>query len=128
MQIYTYRINKKQDFYHVWNLVKNSIFVSINKKIRAMFKTNEYFDGKVKSIAFETAEGPATIGVMAAGEYEFGTSTIEFMTVTSGVMTVQLPGESEWKDYKEFETFRVEKDQKFKVKVNGDTSYRCLYK
>ena len=128
MQIYTYRINKKQDFYHVWNLVKNSIFVSINKKIRAMFKTNEYFDGKVKSIAFETTEGPATIGVMAAGEYEFGTATIEFMTVTSGVMTVQLPGETEWKDYKEFETFRVEKDQKFKVKLTGDTSYRCLYK
>jgi hypothetical protein len=93
-----------------------------------MFNTNEYFDGKVKSIAFETSEGDATIGVMAAGEYEFGTSTVEFMTVTSGVMTVQQPDETEWKDYKEFETFRVEKDVKFKVKVNGDTSYRCLYK
>ena len=93
-----------------------------------MFKTNEYFEGKVKSIAFETAEGNATIGVMAAGEYEFGTSTIEFMTVTSGIMTVQQPGETEWKDYKEFETFRVEKDVKFKVKLKGDTSYRCLYK
>lgn len=93
-----------------------------------MFNTNEYFDGKVKSIAFETSEGAATIGVMAAGEYEFGTSTVEFMTVTSGVMTVQQPGETEWKDYKEFDTFRVEKDVKFKVKVTGDTSYRCLYK
>ena len=28
-----------------------------------MFKVNEYFDGTVKSIAFGTAEGPATIGV-----------------------------------------------------------------
>lgn len=93
-----------------------------------MFKTNEYFDGKVKSIAFETVEGPATIGVMAAGEYEFGTATIEYMTVTSGVMTVQLPDENDWKEYKEFETFIVEKDKKFKVKVTGDTSYRCLYK
>ena len=27
-----------------------------------MFKVNEYFDGTVKSIAFGTAEGPATIG------------------------------------------------------------------
>ncbi len=93
-----------------------------------MFKTNEYFDGKVKSIAFETLEGPATIGVMAKGEYEFGTSSIEFMTVTSGVMFVQQPEETNWKEYKEFETFRVEKDVKFKVKVEGDTSYRCLYK
>lgn len=93
-----------------------------------MFKTNEYFEGKVKSIAFETAEGPATIGAMAKGEYEFGTSTVEYMTVTSGTMTVKLPGSDEWKTYKEFETFMVEKDTKFQVKVDEDTSYRCLYK
>ena len=93
-----------------------------------MFKTNEYFEGKVKSIAYESPEGNATIGVMAEGEYEFGTSTVEYMTVTSGVMDVMLPGESEWKSYKEFETFIVDKDVKFKVKVKGDTSYRCLYK
>jgi purine/pyrimidine-nucleoside phosphorylase len=93
-----------------------------------MFKTNEYFDGKVKSIAFETAEGPATVGVMAAGEYEFGTSTVEHMTVTSGAMEVMPPGETEWKTYKAFETFIVPKDVKFKVKMQTDTSYRCLYK
>ena len=93
-----------------------------------MFKTNEYFDGKVKSIAFETAEGPATVGVMAKGEYVFGTSTVEYMTVTSGKMDVKLPGDTQWKTYKEFETFIVPKDVKFNVKVDGDTSYRCLYK
>ena len=93
-----------------------------------MFKTNEYFDGKVKSIAFESNEGTATIGVMASGEYEFGTTTIEHMTVTSGEIAVQLPGEDIWKTYKAFETFIVEKDIKFKVKVSIDTSYRCLYK
>lgn len=92
-----------------------------------MFKTNEYFDGKVKSIAFETADGPATIGVMAAGEYVFGTGTIEHMTVTSGEMDVQQPNETKWKTYKAFETFIVAKDVKFKVKVSTDTSYRCLY-
>lgn len=93
-----------------------------------MFKTNEYFDGKVISIAFETVDCPATIGVMAKGEYVFGTSTIEHMTVTSGKMDVKLPGETEWKTYKEFETFIVPKDVKFDVKVGSDTSYRCLYK
>ncbi len=98
------------------------------KDYNKMFKTNEYFEGKVMSIAVETAEGPATIGAMKAGEYEFGTSSVEFMTVTSGVMAVQQPGENEWKDYNEFETFRVEKDVKFKVKMAGDTTYRCLYK
>ena len=92
-----------------------------------MFKTNEYFDGKVKSIAFTTDKGTATIGVMAAGEYEFGTSTVEHMTVTSGEMEVQLPGHTDWNIYKPFETFVVDKDVKFKVRLKGDTSYRCLY-
>jgi len=93
-----------------------------------MFKVNEYFNGKVKSIAFDSTEGPATIGVMAAGEYEFGTSTIEHMTVTSGEMQVMLPGETDWKTYKPFETFIVAKNVKFKVKLTSDTSYRCFYK
>ncbi len=93
-----------------------------------MFKVNEYFDGNVKSIAFENEEGHATIGVMAPGDYEFGTSTVEYMTVISGVLTVQLPGASVWKDYKEGETFIVEKDTTFKLKVREQTAYRCIYK
>ena len=93
-----------------------------------MFKTNEYFDGNVKSIAFEMPDGPATIGVMAAGEYNFGTSSIEFMTVTSGILQVMLPGETEWKAYKPFETFRVDKGVTFKVKTDKDTTYLCLYR
>lgn len=93
-----------------------------------MFKTNEYFDGKVKSIAFETPEGPATLGVMAAGEYEFGTSTVEHMTVISGEMEVKLPGETEWKSYQPFETFIVPSGVKFGVRMKRDTAYRCLYR
>lgn len=93
-----------------------------------MFKTNEYFDGKVKSMAFETTQGPATVGVMAKGEYQFGTTTIEHMTVISGEMQVQLPNENQWFSYKPFETFIVPKDVTFKVKVMDNTAYRCLYK
>ena len=93
-----------------------------------MFKVNEYFDGKVKSLAFKNEEGPVTAGVMAPGEYEFGTSSVEYMTVVSGELVVQLPGESEWKSYKPFETFIVEADQTFKVKVNVETAYKCVYK
>lgn len=93
-----------------------------------MFKTNEYFDGKVKSIAFQTLDGPATIGVMAQGEYEFGTSTLEIMTVTSGKLTVQLPDEDIWHEFHAGDSFVVEKDKKFKLKVEADASYLCLYK
>jgi len=93
-----------------------------------MFKTNEYFEGKVKSIAFNTPECPATLGVMAPGEYEFGTSSTEYMTVVSGLLRVLLPGESEWKNFKPFETFVVPKDSKFKLDINEESAYLCLYK
>jgi uncharacterized protein YaiE (UPF0345 family) len=93
-----------------------------------MFKTNEYFEGKVKSIAFNTSECPATIGVMAKGEYEFGTSTIEYMTVTSGKLIVKLLESSDWKEFNLGDTFIVPKDQKFQLKVPEDSSYLCLYK
>ena len=93
-----------------------------------MFNVNEYFDGKVKSLAFENNAGAQTIGVMAPGEYEFGTSTIEIMTVVSGILTVQLPGTTEWKSYIPGDSFEVEKDVKFKVKIEEPSSYLCLYK
>jgi uncharacterized protein YaiE (UPF0345 family) len=61
-----------------------------------MFKTNQYFDGKVVSIGLDSAEGTATVGVMQAGEYEFGTSSLEIMTVISGerlksLVTIRSP-------------------------------------
>ncbi|HBE88957.1 MAG TPA: hypothetical protein DDW67_07445 [Elusimicrobia bacterium] len=92
-----------------------------------MFKTNEYFGGKVTSIAFAAPEGPATVGVMAPGEYEFGTAKKEIMTVVSGKMTVKLPGETEWKDHSRGEMFTVAPNSKFQVKVAGDAAYLCLY-
>ena len=93
-----------------------------------MFKVNEYFNGNVKSLAFQTSDGPATIGVMAKGEYEFGTSGKEIMTVITGSLTVKLPGKSEWTKFKTNDSFIVEANQKFQLKVEEDTSYLCLYK
>ncbi|MBK8805208.1 MAG: pyrimidine/purine nucleoside phosphorylase [Bacteroidales bacterium] len=92
-----------------------------------MLKVNEYFNGTVKSIALANAEGTATVGVMEAGEYEFGTSTKEYMTVISGSITTLLPGEKEWKTFKKGETFIVEKNEKFKVKMTEQTAYYCKY-
>ncbi|MFC1733391.1 pyrimidine/purine nucleoside phosphorylase [candidate division KSB1 bacterium] len=93
-----------------------------------MFKVNEYFDGKVKSIAFQSKDGSATIGVMAAGEYEFGTSTLEIIKIISGKMSVKLPGSSNWKEFLPDDVFTVEKDKKFQLKLHEDTSYLCIYK
>jgi uncharacterized protein YaiE (UPF0345 family) len=92
-----------------------------------VLKVNEYFDGQVKSISFESPTLPASVGVMAPGEYEFGTSQKETMTVVSGELVVRLPGESEWRSYGSGKSFIVEADQKFQLKVAGDTAYLCTY-
>jgi uncharacterized protein YaiE (UPF0345 family) len=92
-----------------------------------MFKINEYFDGSVASIAFQTETLPATVGVMAKGDYEFGTSQREYMTVVSGSLTAILPGETEAKTYEAGETFIVEANQRFKVSANVESAYLCRY-
>ena len=93
-----------------------------------MFKVNEYFGGDVASIAFATAEGPATVGVMAVGEYEFGTSQLEIMSVVSGALTVRLPGQDEWETYSAGTQFTVAADSKFQVRAEVETAYLCEYR
>lgn len=92
-----------------------------------MLTQNEYFDGKVKSIGFVNSDGKATVGVMEAGEYEFGTSTHETMKVISGSLTVVLPGTTAETVFHPGEVFEVEGGKSFKVKTTEASSYLCLY-
>ncbi|HRY31588.1 MAG TPA: pyrimidine/purine nucleoside phosphorylase [Bacteroidales bacterium] len=93
-----------------------------------MLKVNEYFDGRVKSIALENEEGKATIGVMEAGEYEFGTATEEEMTVVSGSMRVLLPGETRWQTFSMSEVFIVQANQTFRLRIEKACAYKCIYR
>jgi len=93
-----------------------------------MISTNEYFDGNVKSLGYTSEKGKSTVGVMEAGEYEFGTSTHETMIVVEGEMAVKLPEVSEWKTYKAGESYEIEANKKFQVKVSQQTAYLCQYK
>ncbi len=92
-----------------------------------MLKVNEYFDGKVKSIGFATATLPATVGVMAPGEYDFGTSELETITVVSGALTVKLPGQADWQTFDAGDTFTVAAKQRFQLQVAVATAYLCTY-
>ena len=92
-----------------------------------MFDTNEYFDGKVKSIAFKTQQKTATIGVMAAGEYVFSTNEKEKMTVVSGELIIQLSGESEMHSYSAGQSFDVAENSEFNVSVPVESAYLCEY-
>jgi uncharacterized protein YaiE (UPF0345 family) len=93
-----------------------------------MLKVNEYFGGSVKSITLNTEQGPATVGVMEPGEYEFGTSSVEVMSVVSGKLTVKLPGAPDWADFHPGQQFTVPAGVKFQLRVPVDTAYLCLYK
>lgn len=92
-----------------------------------MLQVNEYFDGKVKSIALQTESLPATIGVMSLGEYTFDTSQRETMQVVSGKLTVQLPGADTWQDFNAGDSFVVEANLAFDLKVTVETAYLCTY-
>lgn len=92
-----------------------------------MLKVNEYFDGKVKSIALQTETLPATVGVMEPGDYEFGTSQKEVMTIVSGKMDALLPGSDEWQSFTNGESFEIDANVKFKVRLAGQTAYFCTY-
>ncbi len=93
-----------------------------------MINVNEYFNGTVKSLGYTSAEGKSTVGVIEPGEYEFGTSTHETMIVIEGELLALLPGQSEWKSFKNSESFEVEADSSFKVRATSQTAYLCKYK
>ena len=92
-----------------------------------MLDVNEYFEGKVKSIGFQTATLPATVGVMQAGEYEFNTDKKETVTVVSGALTVKLPDSNEWQTFQPGDYFIVKAAKKFQLKVEINTAYLCTY-
>ncbi|MBT7371706.1 MAG: pyrimidine/purine nucleoside phosphorylase [Gammaproteobacteria bacterium] len=92
-----------------------------------MLSVNEYFDGQVKSIGFQTADLPATVGVMAVGEYTFDTSQRETMQVVSGSLPVKLPGTDSWQEFLSGDSFIVDANLAFDLKVSIETAYFCTY-
>ncbi|MAI42044.1 MAG: hypothetical protein CMP95_06275 [Gammaproteobacteria bacterium] len=92
-----------------------------------MFDVNQYFEGRVTSVAFQTSTLPATIGVMKPGEYTFNTNAIETITVVSGSLVVQLPESSEWRTFNVDDHFIVATDKAFNLQVTEETAYLCTY-
>ncbi len=86
-----------------------------------------YFDGGVQSVSYERDGATSSVGVMAAGEYHFGTGAPERMTVVQGELAVRLPGTTTWQSYAAGSSFEVPGDSGFDVRVAGSTSYLCEY-
>lgn len=93
-----------------------------------MLDTNDYFEGKVKSISFENASaGYASIGVMLPGEYIFSTNHPEEMTVITGSLKVLLPTAKDWQIFEAGQIFHIARESQFHVKVAETTAYLCRY-
>ncbi len=91
-------------------------------------KANVYFDGKVTSRAIIFPDGSRkTLGIMAPGDYEFGTAEKEIMEILAGSLDVLLPGRAEWITISAGESFVVPAQSKFKLKVKNLTDYCCSY-
>ncbi len=88
---------------------------------------NTYFDGGVQSIGFEREGARQSVGVMAAGEYHFGTDAPERMTVIQGELVVLLPGADDWQAFGAGTAFDVPGSSGFDLKVAAPTAYLCEY-
>lgn len=91
-----------------------------------MININEYFDGKVKSLAPDGVKKKFTVGVIMPGEFEFGTGVKELMEITHGCLEVTYNGHPS-KKYSKGQNFGVPAETKFKVKAEEATSYVCYY-
>jgi uncharacterized protein YaiE (UPF0345 family) len=92
-----------------------------------MLKTNQYFDGKVASIAFQGEKLPATVGVITQGQFTFDARQKEVMTVVSGVLKAKLPGSEKEILVKAGESFTIDANQSFDVEAESDVAYLCTY-
>lgn len=92
-----------------------------------MLKHNVYFDGKVQSVGFERNGRKATVGVIAPGQYHFGTEAPERMTVTSGELRANIAGRG-WITYPAGSAFEVPGKSGFDVEaVGGPAAYLCEF-
>lgn len=92
-----------------------------------MLNVNEYFEGRVKSIAFDNSQGTATVGVMEPGDYEFSTAKAEIMQVVSGALSVRLPEQENWQTFAAGSRFDVPANSRFQVQISEQSAYLCYY-
>ena len=91
-------------------------------------KANIYFDGKVTSrtITFDNGE-IKTLGIMLPGEYTFNTDKPELMEIMAGNVEIQLADEPNWRPIKAGESFNVDGNSSFKIKVGTVVDYCCSF-
>jgi hypothetical protein len=91
-----------------------------------MLKHNVYFDGKVQSVGFERHGRKATAGVIAPGEYHFGTDAPERMTIVSGELEAKTANGG-WRSFPAGTAFEVPGKSGFDVRAAEPVAYLCEF-
>ena len=92
-----------------------------------MLKHNSYFEGKVQSVGYERNGRRATVGVIDAGEFHFGTDAPERMTVVSGELWAKLAGEEAFRAFPAGTAFEVPAKSGFDVRAVAPAAYLCEF-
>ncbi|NTV14367.1 MAG: pyrimidine/purine nucleoside phosphorylase [Desulfobulbaceae bacterium] len=91
-------------------------------------KANIYFGGKVTSRTVIFPNGvKKTLGVMLPGDYTFNTGAKELMEIQSGLLELQLAGETSWRTIKGGESFDVPANSSFSMQVKEVSDYICSF-
>jgi len=102
--------------------------MSVFENVQVAKEANLYFDGRVSSRTITFADGSVkTLGIMLPGEYEFGTADPELMEIYSGDLEVKLPGSDLWQSIRGGESFNVDGNARFQVRVHSVTDYCCSF-
>jgi uncharacterized protein YaiE (UPF0345 family) len=98
-------------------------------QVTAVCKANIYFDGRVVSHTLRFSNGSKkTLGLIYPGNFEFKTDAAERMDIIAGECRVRQAGQSEWKTYRNGDTFNVPAKSSFEISVTtGIAEYVCSF-
>lgn len=91
-----------------------------------LIKHNKYYEDKVQSLAFKSAKGHGTVGVVKPGQYQFDTEDQEKIYIISGVAEVKIPGE-EVIELREGQSVEIEANMTYNISAKSDVVFVCFY-
>jgi hypothetical protein len=99
---------------------------SIEGPTKSRIQHNVYFGGMVQSLGFSSDGEYTTVGVIGPGQYRFTAEFPERTIITSGALSVRLPG-SRWKTFRPGQSFSVAAGVAFDLRAKEDVAYVCEF-
>jgi len=92
-----------------------------------MYELRKYHGDKVMSLTYDDKMQSFSVGIIAPGEYQFGSLKKEIFTVTSGKIGFWVEDEEGWTTCNTGEEFNIPEHKNFKLTVIETSSYICFY-